>query len=67
MQSLFNGSKNWTLTFNICLPNYPSSYEARFPIQGPVFKTTGWLQGQLRLSSFDSQLNEYQELLWTGW
>ena len=54
MQSLFNDSKNWTFTFNMCLPNYPSGYEATFPIQGSRFKTTGWLQGQLRLYSFRS-------------
>ena len=34
---------------------------------GPEFKTSGWLQGQLRISSFRSQLNEYQELLETDW
>ena len=30
----------------------------------PVFKTTGWLQGQLS-SSFGGQSNEYQEFLGT--
>ena len=30
----------------------------------PVFKTTGWLQGQLN-SSFGGQSNEYQEFLGT--
>ena len=27
------------------------------------FKTTGWLEGQLSLSSFPGQSNEYQEFL----
>ena len=31
------------------------------------FKTAGWLQGQLSLSSFLIRLNEYQELLGTEW
>ena len=35
--------------------------------RGPGFKTTGWLQGQLSLFSFQAWLSEYQELLWTGW
>ena len=30
-----------------------------FQSRGPVFKTTGWLQGQLSLSSFQGQQNEY--------
>ena len=38
-----------------------------FQSGGPEFKTSGWLQGQLRISSFRSQLNEYQELLETDW
>ena len=32
---------------------------------GPVFKTTGWLQGRLSLSSFRGRWNEYQQLLGT--
>ena len=28
--------------------------------RGPVFKTTGWLQGRLSLSSFRGRSNEYQ-------
>ena len=31
--------------------------------RGPVFKTTGWLQGWLCLSSFEVRYNEYQEFL----
>ena len=33
--------------------------------RGPMFKTTGWLQGQLNLSSLQSPSVEYQELLGT--
>ena len=33
MQSLFNVCKNWTFTFNLCLPNYRSGYDAGFPVQ----------------------------------
>ena len=33
--------------------------------KGTRFKTTGWLKGQLSLSSFLGRSNEYQELLWT--
>ena len=29
----------------------------------PMFKTTGWLQGQLSLLSFQGRSNEYQEYL----
>ena len=32
----------------------PSGYSPRFSTQGPVFKTTGWLQGRLwHLSEVD--------------
>ena len=34
-----------------------------FPIQGPEFKTSGWLQGRLTLSSFRGRSNEYKEFL----
>ena len=34
---------------------------------GPGFKTAGWIQGQLSLSSFQGQLNEYQAMLGTEW
>ena len=33
--------------------------------RSPVFKTTGWHQGQLSLSSFRGRSNEYQKLLGT--
>ena len=33
--------------------------------RGPVFKTTGWLQGWLSLSSFRGRQNQYQEYLGT--
>ena len=33
--------------------------------RGPRFKTTGWLQGQLSLSSFRGRSNEYLGLLGT--
>ena len=33
----------------------------------PKFKTTGWFQGRLSLSSFQGQSNEYQEFLGTYW
>ena len=46
MQSLFNVCKNWTFTFKIILPNYPSCKDAGFPIQGPGFNSAGWLQDQ---------------------
>ena len=35
--------------------------------RSPGSKTTGWLQGQLSLSFFQGQLNEYQELLRNEW
>ena len=38
-----------------------------FQSRGPGFKTTGWLQGQLSLSSFRGRSAEYQELLGIGW
>ena len=31
--------------------------------RGPVFKTTGWLKGQLSLLSFQGRSNEYLEFL----
>ena len=34
--------------------------------RGSVFKTTGWLQGRLNLSSFRGRQSEYQELLGTN-
>ena len=33
----------------------------------PGFKTAGWFQGRLILSSFRDRLNEYQELLGSEW
>ena len=33
--------------------------------RGPVFKTNGWLQGRLSLSSFLGRWNEYREFLGT--
>ena len=36
-------------------------------IQGSQLKNTEWLQGQLCLSFFGDQPNEYQELLLTLW
>ena len=38
-----------------------------FQPSGTGFKTVEWLQGQLSLSSFRGQLNEYQEFLGTEW
>ena len=35
--------------------------------RGPMFETTGWLQGRLSLSSFRGRWNEYQEFLGTEW
>ena len=35
--------------------------------RGPGFKTTGWLQGQLSLSSFRGRSIEYQEILGSEW
>ena len=35
--------------------------------RGPLFKTTGWPQDLLCLSSFWGQSNEYQEFLETKW
>ena len=35
--------------------------------RGPKFKTTGWLQGQLKLSPFQGGLSWYQDLLETEW
>ena len=35
--------------------------------KGLEFNTTGWLQGQLSLSSLRGQLSEFQELLGTEW
>ena len=35
--------------------------------RGPRLKTTGYLQGQISLSSFRCWSNEYQELLGTYW
>ena len=35
--------------------------------RGPVFKTTGWPQDRLSLSSFRGRQNEYQEFLGTKW
>ena len=35
--------------------------------RGPMFKTTGWLQSRLSLSSFQGRSNEYQEFLETKW
>ena len=55
--------------FKICLPNYPSGWGAGFPFLGPIFKSAAWLQdrGYFSLSSCRSWLNEYEELLETGW
>ena len=39
--------------------------ELDFQSRGPTFETTGWLQGQLSLSSFRRRSAEYQELLET--
>ena len=36
-----------------------------FQSRGPVFKTTGWLQGRLSLSFFQGRWSEYQEYLGT--
>ena len=36
-----------------------------FQYRDPVLKTTGWVQGHVSLSSFQSQWNEYQEFLGT--
>ena len=38
-----------------------------FQSRGSLFKTNGWLQGQLNLSSFRGRSNEYQEFLGTLW
>ena len=35
--------------------------------KGQGYKTTGWLQGRLNLSSFRGQSIEYLELLGTEW
>ena len=35
--------------------------------RGPQFKITGWLQGQLSLSSFQGRSVEYLKLLGTEW
>ena len=44
MQSSLNMYKNWTLTFKIGIPNYPSGKGTGFPIQGHGFKSAGSLQ-----------------------
>ena len=36
-----------------------------FQSRGHVFKTNGWLQGQISFSSFQGWSNEYQEFLGT--
>ena len=41
-------------------PNFCSGYGAGFQSRCPRYKTAGWLQGQLSLSFFSGQLNEYQ-------
>ena len=41
MQSLISVYKNWTFTFKIVLPNYPSRYGTGLSIQGHGFKSAG--------------------------
>ena len=43
----------------------PSGSSTGFPSKSPVFKTTGWFQGQPSLSSFWEWPDEYQEYLGT--
>ena len=44
---------------------WPSAKVLDSQSRGPRFETTGWLQGQLSLSSFRGQSIEYEELLET--
>ena len=44
MQSLCNVYKSWTFTLKKGLLNYPNGQGTGFPIQGPGFKSAGWLK-----------------------
>ena len=56
LSGYINAYKNWTFTFKKGLSNYPSGAGAGLPIQGPRFKSAGWLQdqGYFSISSLQS-------------